>query len=71
MNKKCYVIGTNTNGHLYCNYTTNDLMTLSEALEKLDDILDVDPEAKLLRVAAVEKIDHDIIKRFRGEQLAS
>ena len=60
-NERCYVIKTNVDGHLYCNYSTENLMTLWEGLEKLDEILEIDPKAALIRVAAVEKIDPELL----------
>ncbi len=68
--KKCYLICTDRDGHLYCDYTTKDLMTLDEALKKLEEILEVDPDAVLARVDQVEKVDHSVIMKFRGKDLA-
>lgn len=45
-----YLISTNVDGHLYSNYSTERLMDLNEAKEKLAYVREVDPNAKLVEV---------------------
>ena len=57
--KDYYLISTNTDGHLLCSYTTEHLMNIKEAQEKLVEILEVDKNAKLVRVTKVETINNE------------
>lgn len=50
-----YLISTNADGHLYCNYTTEKLLNANEAWDKLMEILLIDPNAKLVKVIEVAK----------------
>ncbi len=61
MNKR-YLISTNTDGHLYCGYTTEKLLDLTEALETIKNIWQVDPNAKL--VSVTEQIDPERVERM-------
>ena len=47
---KKYLISTNVDGHLYGNYSTERLLSKSEAIKVLSTILEIDPNAKLVRV---------------------
>ena len=50
-----YLISTNVDGHLYCDYTTEKLMNLKEAKKKLVYIRKVDPNAILVQVVKVDE----------------
>ena len=50
-----YLISTNVDGHLYGNYTTEKLMTLKEAKDKLVYVKEVDPNAKLVQVVKIDE----------------
>ena len=53
---KKYLISTNVDGHLYGNYSTERLLTKSEAIKILSAIREVDPNAKLVRVIEERRV---------------
>lgn len=53
---KKYLISTNVDGHLYGNYSTERLLTKSEAIKVLSTIREVDPNAKLVRVIEERRV---------------
>lgn len=53
---KKYLISTNVDGHLYGNYSTERLLTKSEAIKVLSAIREVDPNAKLVRVIEERRV---------------
>ena len=53
---KEYLISTNVDGHLYGNYSTERLLTKSEAIKVLSAIREVDPNAKLVRVIEERRV---------------
>lgn len=53
---KKYLISTNVDGHLYGNYSTERLLTKSEAIKVLSAIREVDPNANLVRVIEERRV---------------
>lgn len=53
---KKYLISTNVDGHLYGNYSTERLLTKSEAIKVLSAIREIDPNAKLVRVIEERRV---------------
>ncbi len=50
-----YLISTNVDGHLYCDYSTERLMTIEEAREKFDYVQEVDPNARIVKVVEINE----------------
>ena len=63
---KCYIIQIGSS----VNNNTGEVMTLYEALERLQEIKPIISNAKIVRITAGDTVDHNIIMRFRGFPVA-
>ena len=53
MKNEKYLIMTNIDGFMFANYTTEKLLSYSEAWKELDRVRQADPNAKLVKVVEV------------------